>query len=206
MGRLKECLKEYEYSNDESNLLFYWLDSHEAAFRRDGKLYLTGRARSAGASGTQSCCLQITSIPHVIYFLPRDNCEMGEVYEEVESIFDAKKIKKFKSRPVEKKNFFAGPSVPAEAEYLRVEYDAQYPALDTRLKGATFSHVFNIGQDLFEFFALERTVKARVRNTWLALFELTNHNPTMGNYILDFVYADWSIQKKKSEAWISNPG
>ena len=113
-----------------------------------------------------SCCLQITNIPHVVYFLPTNSYDMAEVYQEVEEIFDCKRIKKFKSRPITKKNFFGGPDVPQEAEYLRVEYEACYPVLETGLKGKTFSRIFNVNQDVFEFFCLEKRVKGPC---WLSI-------------------------------------
>ena len=65
-----------------------------------------------------------------------------------------------------KKNFFGGENVPQEAEYLRVEYDAQYPVLDRYLKGKSFSRIFNLGQDVFEFFCLERQIKGP---SWLSI-------------------------------------
>ena len=73
-----------KFTDDDKNLCFYFLDAHEAQWRRDGKLYLTGRVRKP-EGGSQSCCLQIINIPHVVYFLPRDNFEIGDVYEEVDS-------------------------------------------------------------------------------------------------------------------------
>ena len=151
----------YDFTDDK-NLCFYWLDAHEQQYNRDGKLYLTGKIRKK-EGGNQSCCLQITNIPHVIYVLPRENFEMTDVYEELDEIFEKRKIQKFKSKPVHRKNFFGGPDVPQEAEYMRVEYEAKYPVLERSFQnGKTFSRIFNAGQDLFEFFALERTVKVSI--------------------------------------------
>ena len=76
----------------------------------------------------------------MVYFLPRDGYEIQQVHGEVEDLFDLKKIKSFKSRPETRKNYFAK-GVPAEATYLRVEYDAQYAQLDKKLTGKSFSQV-----------------------------------------------------------------
>ena len=84
-----------------------------------------------------SACVTIQNVPQIVYFLPRDGCDFREVFAEVEDIFEKKRIKKFKSRSAKKKNFFAGGGVPTEAEYLRVEYGAEYPVLEKTLKGYT---------------------------------------------------------------------
>ena len=50
---VREEEEQYDFTDDDKNLCFYWLDAHEAQWKRDGKLYLTGRMRKP-EGGTQS--------------------------------------------------------------------------------------------------------------------------------------------------------
>ena len=80
-----EVEEEFDFGNDENNLVFYWLDAYENQFQRDGKIYLFGRTKEGA-----SCCVTIQNIPHIVYFLPKDGKDFQDVYEEVDEIFEAK--------------------------------------------------------------------------------------------------------------------
>jgi len=80
-----EIEEEFDFGDDENNLVFYWLDAYENQFQRDGKIYLFGRTKEGA-----SCCVTIQNIPHIVYFLPKDGKDFQDVYEEVDEIFEAK--------------------------------------------------------------------------------------------------------------------
>jgi len=80
-----EVEEEFDFGDDENNLVFYWLDAYENQFQRDGKIYLFGRTKEGA-----SCCVTIQNIPHIVYFLPKDGKDFQDVYEEVDEIFEAK--------------------------------------------------------------------------------------------------------------------
>ncbi|CBY33694.1 unnamed protein product [Oikopleura dioica] len=132
--------EDIQYPVDENCLNLYWLDAYETQYNKSGKLYLTGRANVAGE--LKSCCLIISNIPHVVYILPRENSDTGDVYEEIGEWMDKNKVDSWKAKPMKKKNFFGGAGVPPEAEYLRVEYGPKNPLMSSTMKGAHFSHVF----------------------------------------------------------------
>ena len=48
------------------------------------------------------------------------------------------------------------PDVPVEAEYLKVVYSAEYPALPSDLAGRSFKRVFGATQSCMELFLLKR--------------------------------------------------
>ncbi|CBY12070.1 unnamed protein product [Oikopleura dioica] len=167
--------EDIQYPVDENCLNLYWLDAYETQYNKSGKLYLTGRANVAGE--LKSCCLIISNIPHVVYILPRENSDTGDVYEEIGEWMDKNKVDSWKAKPMKKKNFFGGAGVPPEAEYLRVEYGPKNPLMSSTMKGAHFSHVFNVNQPLFEFFALERNIMGPC---WLSI---SSYSPVSGGAI-----------------------
>ena len=109
--------EEIDFGDDDANLVFYWLDVYENTWNRDGKLYLTGRTKDGN-----SCCVTVENVPNVIYILPKDDSSPMEVFQDIEKIL-SDKVNTFKSRTVTKKNYFGGPDIPAEAEYMRVEFN-----------------------------------------------------------------------------------
>ncbi len=48
------------------------------------------------------------------------------------------------------------PDVPVEAEYLKVVYSAEFPALPSDLAGRSFKRVFGATQSCMELFLLKR--------------------------------------------------
>ena len=103
-----------------------------------------------------------------------------------------KKITQFKTRKEVKKNFFGGPDVPVETEYMRVEYDSKFPVLPRKMAGAkTFDRIFQAGQASFELFCLERKIYGPC---WLSVakFEKTESSPV-----------SWCKEEYKTSEWKS---
>ena len=102
------------------------------------------------------------------------------------------KITQFKTRKEVKKNFFGGPDVPVETEYMRVEYDSKFPVLPRKMAGAkTFDRIFQAGQASFELFCLERKIYGPC---WLSVakFEKTESSPV-----------SWCKEEYKTSEWKS---
>jgi DNA polymerase alpha subunit A len=83
---------------------------------------------------------------------------MDHVFPEFSQIARQKGIKKHKCK-VTKRGYmyhFQDPSIPAESEYLKVVYSAEYPVFPADLAGRSFSRVLGTSQSCMELFLLKR--------------------------------------------------
>lgn len=83
---------------------------------------------------------------------------MGDVYEEVDGIMSRMKVGMHKIKPCTRKYAFEMPGVPKEAEYLKLLYPYDKPAVPMEIKGETFSHAFGTNTSLFEQFVLWKNI------------------------------------------------
>ncbi|CAG5895861.1 unnamed protein product [Menidia menidia] len=161
-----------EGAEGEQVFRFYWLDAFEDPYNQPGVVYLFGKVWIESAKSHVSCCVTVKNIERTMYLLPREfkvNPKSGEVsdtpvgimdiYQEFSELSERFKIMKFKSKKVEKNYAFEIPDVPTQSEYLEVRYSAEFPALPSDLKGATFSHVFGTNTSRLEHFLLSRNIK-----------------------------------------------
>jgi DNA polymerase alpha subunit A len=81
---------------------------------------------------------------------------MADVYAEFDEIRRRSNIKEFESCSVDRQYAFEIAGIPLESEYLKVAYPFTEPALSTKLKGKTFSHVFGTNSNALELFLLKR--------------------------------------------------
>ncbi|XP_067434009.1 DNA polymerase alpha catalytic subunit [Thunnus thynnus] len=161
-----------EGPDGEQVFRFYWLDAFEDPYNQPGVVYLFGKVWIESAESHVSCCVSVKNIERTMYFLPREykvNPKTGEVsdtpvgmmdvYQEFNELSEKFKIMKFKSKKVERNYAFEIPDVPSQCEYLEVRYSAEFPALPSDLKGATFSHIFGTNTSSLEHFLLSRKIK-----------------------------------------------
>lgn len=161
-----------EGPDGEQVFRFYWLDAFEEPFNQPGVVYLFGKVWIESAQSHVSCCVSVKNIERTMYLLPREykiNPKTGEVsdtpvgmmdvYQEFSELSERFRVMKFKSKKVEKHYAFEIPDVPSQCEYLEVRYSAEYPALPSDLKGATFSQVFGTNTSFLEHFLLSRKIK-----------------------------------------------
>ncbi|XP_028289238.1 DNA polymerase alpha catalytic subunit isoform X2 [Parambassis ranga] len=161
-----------EGADGEKVFRFYWLDAFEDLYSQPGVVYLFGKVWIESAKSHVSCCVSVKNIERTMYLLPREyktNPKTGEVsdtpvgmmdvYQEFNELSEKFKIMKFKSKKVEKNYAFEIPDVPSQCEYLEVRYLAEFPALPSDLKGATFSHIFGTNTSSLEHFLLSRKIK-----------------------------------------------
>uniref|UniRef100_A0A673B0R8 DNA polymerase n=1 Tax=Sphaeramia orbicularis TaxID=375764 RepID=A0A673B0R8_9TELE len=152
-----------EGADGEQVFRFYWLDAFEEPYSQPGVVYLFGKVWIESATSHVSCCVTVKNIERTMYLLPREfvNTPVGmmDVYQEFNELSEKFKIMKFKSKKVEKNYAFEIPDVPTQSEYLEVRYSAEFPALPSDLKGATFSHVFGTNTSSLEHFLLSRKIK-----------------------------------------------
>uniref|UniRef100_A0A3P8U5A2 DNA polymerase n=1 Tax=Amphiprion percula TaxID=161767 RepID=A0A3P8U5A2_AMPPE len=156
-----------EGADGEQVFRFYWLDAFEEPYSQPGVVYLFGKVWIESAESHVSCCVSVKNIERTMYLLPREYTgevsdtpvEMVDVYQEFSELSEKFRIMKFKSKKVEKNYAFEIPDVPSQCEYLEVRYSAEFPALPSDLKGATFSHVFGTNTSSLEHFLLSRKIK-----------------------------------------------
>uniref|UniRef100_A0A4W6CIR0 DNA polymerase n=1 Tax=Lates calcarifer TaxID=8187 RepID=A0A4W6CIR0_LATCA len=153
-----------EGADGEQVFRFYWLDAFEDPYSQPGVVYLFGKVWIESAKSHVSCCVTVKNIERTMYFLPRECVSdtpvgMMDVYQEFSEVSEKFKIMKFKSKKVEKNYAFEIPDVPSQCEYLEVRYSAEFPALPSDLKGATFSHIFGTNTSSLEHFLLSRKIK-----------------------------------------------
>uniref|UniRef100_A0A3Q2NVX2 DNA polymerase n=1 Tax=Fundulus heteroclitus TaxID=8078 RepID=A0A3Q2NVX2_FUNHE len=161
-----------EGADGEQVFRFYWLDAFEDPYTQPGVVYLFGKVWIEAAQSHVSCCVTVRNIERTMYLLPREfktNPRTGEVsdapvgmmdvYQEFNELSEKFKIMKFKSKKVEKNYAFEIPDVPTQCDYLEVRYSAEFPALPSDLKGATFSHIFGTNASSLEHFLLSRKIK-----------------------------------------------
>ncbi|XP_034428633.1 DNA polymerase alpha catalytic subunit isoform X1 [Hippoglossus hippoglossus] len=161
-----------EGPDGEQVFRFYWLDAFEEPYSKPGVVYLFGKVWIESAKSHVSCCVSVKNIERTMYLLPREykvNPKTGEVsdtpvgmmdvYQELNELSEKFRIMKFKSKKVDRNYSFEIPDVPSQCEYLEVRYSAEFPALPTDLKGATFSHIFGTNTSSLEHFLLSRKIR-----------------------------------------------
>ncbi|XP_076014458.1 DNA polymerase alpha catalytic subunit [Genypterus blacodes] len=159
-------------ADGENVFRFFWLDAFEDQYSQPGVVYLFGKVWIESGKCFVSCCVTVRNIERTMYFLPREyrvnpktgavldtTVGMMDVYQEFSEISEKFKIMKFKSKKVEKNYAFEIPDVPTVSEYLEVRYSAEFPALPSDLRGATFSHIFGTNTSSLEHFLLGRKIK-----------------------------------------------
>ncbi|KAI9867059.1 MAG: DNA-directed DNA polymerase alpha catalytic subunit pol1 [Trichoglossum hirsutum] len=150
---------------DDGSLRMFWLDYAEV----NGSLCLFGKVKNRTLGGYSSCFVKIDNILRKLYFLPREyrqrngrdtseEVEMSDVYQEVDEIMTRQRVGMHKIKPCTRKYAFELPDVPKEADYLKLLYSYDKPALPMELGGETFSHVFGTNTALFEQFVLWRNI------------------------------------------------
>jgi len=150
---------------DDGTLRFFWTDYTEV----NGSLCLFGKVKNRTDGGYVSCFVQVTNILRKLYFLPREHrqrhgretteeVEMGDVYQEVDQLMTKFKVNMHKIKPCSRKYAFELADIPREADYLKLLYPYEKPALPMDIKGETFSHVFGTNTALFEQFVLWKNI------------------------------------------------
>ncbi|KAJ5915914.1 hypothetical protein N7454_010821 [Penicillium verhagenii] len=158
-------LRAQDVVEEDGSLLFFWLDYTEV----NGSLCLFGKVKNKQSDSYTSAFVKIDNILRKLYFLPRENrfkqgretdeeVGMENVYEEVDQMMSRLKVGMHKMKPCSRKYAFEMRGVPKEADYLKLLYPYDKPALPMEVKGETFSHVFGTNTSLFEQFVLWKNI------------------------------------------------
>ena len=149
---------------DDGTLRFFWTDYTEV----NGSLCLFGKVKNRTEDTFVSAFVKVDNILRKLYFLPRERkykngrdteeVGMADVYEEVDDIMSQIKVKMHKIKQCSRKYAFELPDIPKKADYLKLLYPYDKPALPMDKKGETFSHVFGTNTALFEQFVLWKNV------------------------------------------------
>lgn len=149
----------------DGTLRMFWTDYTEV----NGSLCLFGKVKDNSTKNYVSAFVKIDNILRKLYFLPRtyrqkhgrdtsEEVEMGDVYQEVDEAMTKLRVGMHKIKPCLRKYAFELPDIPKEADYLKLMYPYDKPALPVDLKGETFSHVFGTNTALFEQFVLWKRI------------------------------------------------
>lgn len=150
---------------EDGSLRFFWTDYLDL----NGSLMLFGKVQNKKNGGFVSAFVKVDNILRKLYFLPREHRErhgrqtdeevdMGNVYEEVDSLMSKMKVGMHKIKPCSRKYAFELPNIPREADYLKLLYPYDKPALPMDIRGETFAHVFGTNTSLFEQFVLWKNI------------------------------------------------
>lgn len=150
---------------DDGTLNFFWTDYTEV----NGSLCLFGKVKDRTHDSYVSCFVKVDNILRKLYFLPREfkqrhgketseEVEMGDVYEEVDKLMTKFKVNMHKIKPTTRKYAFELADVPREAEYLKLLYPYDKPALPMDISGETYSQAFGTNTALFEQFVLWKNI------------------------------------------------
>ncbi|QIW94811.1 hypothetical protein AMS68_000329 [Peltaster fructicola] len=150
---------------DDGSLRFFWMDYTEV----NGGLCLFGKVKNRTNGQFVSCFAKVENILRKLYFLPREfkqrhgratdqEVEMGDVYQEVDSLMTKFGVNMHKIKPCSRKYAFELPGIPKEADYLKLLYPYDKQALPMDLNGETFSHVFGTNTALFEQFVMWKNI------------------------------------------------
>lgn len=154
-------LRAQDAVEEDGSLRMFWLDYTEV----NGSLCLFGKVKNKKTGRYVSAFVKIDNILRKLYFLPREykqqrghdtdeEVDMEDVYTEVDGLMSKLKVGMHKIKPSTRKYAFELPDVPREAEYLKLMYPYDKPALPMDAKGETFSRVFGTNTALFEQFVL----------------------------------------------------
>lgn len=158
-------LRAQDAIEEDGSLRMFWLDYAEV----NGSLCLFGKVKNKQTGSYVSAFVKIDNILRKLYFLPREyrhkngrdtdeEVDMEDVYREVDEIMSRLRVGMHKIKPCTRKYAFELPDIPKEAEYLKLLYPYDKPALPMDLKGETFSHVFGTNTALFEQFVLWKNI------------------------------------------------
>lgn len=150
---------------DDGSLRFFWTDYTDI----NGSLCLFGKVKNRSNGQYVSCFVKVDNILRKLYFLPREHrqrhghdtseeVEMGDVYQEVDTLMSKYKVNMHKIKPCSRRYAFELPDVPKEADYLKLLYPYDKPALPMDIRGETFSHIFGTNTSLFEQFVLWKNI------------------------------------------------
>lgn len=154
-----------DVAEDDGSVRMFWIDYAEV----NGSLCLFGKVKNKTTGSYVSAFVKIDNILRKLYFLPRqyrqkngvdtdEQVDMEDVYVEVDQLMSKLKVGMHKIKPCTRKYAFELKDVPREAEYLKLLYPYDKPALPMDIKGETFSRVFGTNTALFEQFVLWKNV------------------------------------------------
>ncbi|KAL8766703.1 MAG: hypothetical protein Q9209_006572 [Squamulea sp. 1 TL-2023] len=149
----------------DGTLRMFWTDYTEI----NGSLCLFGKVKDKSSNSYVSAFVKIDNILRKLFFLPRtyrqrhgrdtcDEVEMADVYQEVDELMTRLRVGMHKIKPCSRKYAFELQDIPKEADYLKLMYPYDKPALQVDLKGETFSHAFGTNTALFEQFVLWKKI------------------------------------------------
>ncbi|KAK4985361.1 DNA-directed DNA polymerase alpha catalytic subunit pol1 [Elasticomyces elasticus] len=150
---------------EDGSLRMFWMDYTEV----NGSLCLFGKVKDKTTGAFVSCFVKIDNILRKLFFLPREYRQkhgrdttnevgMSDVYEEVDALMTRQRVSMHKIKPCTRKYAFELPDIPKEADYLKLLYPYDKPALSADVRGETFSHVFGTNTALFEQFVLWKNI------------------------------------------------
>ncbi|KAI9190484.1 DNA-directed DNA polymerase alpha catalytic subunit pol1 [Blastocladiella emersonii ATCC 22665] len=173
----------------DGRLLMFYLDAAEI----NGVVFLFGKVRASAGAGEQrdqwaSCCVAVRGVERNMFLLPREfrtspggevsDAAVGpmDVYSEFDAIRRQHRIARFASKFVERNYAFEVPGVPASAQWMKIAYSFDDPALPADLAGETFSHAFGTNTSALELLILKRKLMGPC---WIAVADAAVTAPSV---------------------------
>ncbi|KAF5857725.1 DNA polymerase alpha catalytic subunit [Aspergillus alliaceus] len=158
-------LRAQDVVEEDGSLRMFWIDFTEV----NGSLCLFGKVKNKQTGNYASAFVKIDNILRKLYFLPREHrhkhgretdeeVDMEDVYKEVDGMMSKLKVGMHKIKECTRQYAFEMPGIPKEADYLKLLYPYDKPALPMDVKGETFSNVFGTNTSLFEQFVLWKNI------------------------------------------------
>ena len=160
--------------NEEEKKSFvdlYYMDTWE----KNGLIYLFGKV--AVQETYVSACVVVHNNVRNLFVLPKSSdTSMLDIHQEIGKVLKPSCIPNregasFAAKPVVRKYAFEDSSVPrGDTKYLKVKYDAKYPApsLEVCMKGGEhFAKIFNGGASPLETFIIKRKLQGP---SWLRIY------------------------------------
>jgi hypothetical protein len=141
---------------------FYWMDLCE---RGNGDLLVFGKVLHE--KSYVSACVLVTGNVRNLFVLPKSpETDMMDVHNEISALLHQQHIipraagVSWKGKPVKRNYAFGDPTIPRECiNYLKVVYDAKYPAPSEdicMMGGTSYSKILGAGASLIENFIIKR--------------------------------------------------
>ncbi|MCJ1243275.1 DNA-directed DNA polymerase alpha catalytic subunit pol1 [Trapelia coarctata] len=150
---------------EDGSIRMFWTDYTEA----NGSLCLFGKVKDRSTGSYVSAFVKVDNILRKLFFLPRvykqlngrdttEEVEMQDVYQEVDALMTKIGVGMHKIKLCSRKYAFELLDVPKEADYLKLMYPYNKPALPIDHKGDTYSNIFGTNTALFEQFVLWKNI------------------------------------------------
>ncbi|CAO3592284.1 unnamed protein product [Absidia cylindrospora] len=189
-------------------LRLWWYDAHQPY--NNGTILLFGKVLDHSTNTYASCCVHVKNIKRTLFVLPRcyrynedetlekKKVTMDDVKDELTQLFYRHHIRDWTCSIRKRKYAFELEDVPAESDYLKIQYSFKDPELPADINGLTYSRVFGTNNSPMELFLIKRGIKGP---QWL---EIKNAQPSPNETKGTWCQYEFSVSDPKQVNTIQN--